>query len=220
MKLNEIAKVVEGVLFVSGEGVDIDEFKTKYEMNDREFNKCLDILKAKYNEESGVNIIQYKNKVQLCSNPALAESIAEILNPIRERSLTKTAMETVAIIAYKQPITRGEIENIRGANSDYAIQLLQSNNLIEVVGRKDTIGKPLLFGTTENFLKRFGLESIESLPNYNELLDRIRVIHSDGDSLYREFKIPDETEENATTSNNDTEQINEQTEPEQFQDEE
>ena len=202
MKLNEIAKVVEGVLFVSGEGVDIDEFKTKYEMNDREFNKCLDILKAKYNEESGVNIIQYKNKVQLCSNPALAESIAEILNPIRERSLTKTAMETVAIIAYKQPITRGEIENIRGANSDYAIQLLQSNNLIEVVGRKDTIGKPLLFGTTENFLKRFGLESIESLPNYNELLDRIRVIHSDGDSLYREFKIPDEEQaENADTQN-------------------
>lgn len=220
MKLNEIAKVVEGVLFVSGEGVDIDEFKTKYEMNDREFNKCLDILKAKYNEESGVNIIQYKNKVQLCSNPALAESIAEILNPIRERSLTKTAMETVAIIAYKQPITRGEIENIRGANSDYAIQLLQSNNLIEVVGRKDTIGKPLLFGTTENFLKRFGLESIESLPNYNELLDRIRVIHSDGDSLYREFKIPDETEENVTASNNDTEQISEQTEPEHPQDEE
>ena len=194
MKLNEIAKVVEGVLFVSGEGVDIDEFKTKYEMNDREFNKCLDILKEKYNQDSGINIIQYKNKVQLCSNPVYADSIAEILNPIRERSLTKTAMETVAIIAYKQPITRGEIENIRGANSDYAIQLLQSNNLIEVVGRKDTIGKPLLFGTTENFLKRFGLESIDELPNYNELLDRIRVIHSDGDSLYREFKIPDETQ--------------------------
>ena len=101
-------------------------------------------------------------------------------------------METVAIIAYKQPVTRLEIENIRGSSSDYAIQLLQSNNLIEVVGRKDTVGKPLLFGTTESFFFRFELESIESLPNYEELLDRIRVIHSDGDSLYREFKIPDE----------------------------
>ena len=100
------------------------------------------------------------------------------------------------------------------------LRKLLNAKLVEVVGRKDTIGKPLLFGTTENFLKRFGLESIESLPNYNELLDRIRVIHSDGDSLYREFKIPDETEENATASNNDTEQINEQTEPEQPQDEE
>lgn len=192
MNLKEIARVVEGVLFVAGEGVDVDEFKTRFEMNDREFNKCLDIIKEKYGEDSGINLIRFKNKVQLCSNPQIANEIAEILNPIRERSLTKTAMETVAIIAYKQPITRLEIENIRGVNSDYAIQLLQANNLIEVVGRKDTIGKPVLFGTTETFLKRFELESIDDLPNYNELLDRIRVIHSDGESLYREFKIPDE----------------------------
>lgn len=195
MNIKEIAKIIEGVLFVSGEGVEIDEFKTKFDMNDREFNKCLDILKQKYNEDSGINIIQYKTKVQFCSNPQIVDNIAEILNPIRERSLTKAALETVAIIAYKQPITRLEIENIRGANSDYAIQLLQSNNLIEVVGRKDTVGKPLLFGTTENFLKRFELQSIEALPNYNELLDRIRVIHSEGDSLYREFTIPEEDED-------------------------
>ena len=195
MKLNEIAQLIEAVLFVAGEGVEIDEFKTRFEMNDREFNKCLDILKEKYNEKSGINIIQYKTKVQFCSNPVLADSIAAILNPIRERSLTKAALETVAIIAYKQPITRTEIEGIRGVNSDYAIQLLQSNNLIEVVGRKDAVGKPLLFGTTENFLKRFDLKQLEDLPNYNELLDRIRVIHSEGDSLYREFTIPDENQD-------------------------
>ncbi len=200
MNLNEIAKVIEGVLFVSGEGVEIDEFKTKYDMNDREFNKCLDILKQKYDENSGINIIQYKTKVQLCSNPKLVDSIAEILNPIRERSLTKAALETVAIIAYKQPVTRLDIENIRGSSSDYAIQLLQSNNLIEVVGRKDTVGKPLLFGTTENFLKRFELKSIDELPNYNELLDRIRVIHSEGESLYREFSIPDEEQKDDTNT--------------------
>ena len=175
MEISEITKVIEGVLFVSGDGVDIDAFKTKYEMNDREFNKCLDLLKEKYNENSGINLIRFKNKVQFCSNPAIADSITDILNPIRERSLTKTALETVAIVAYKQPITRVEIESIRGANSDYAIQLLMSNNLIEVVGRKDAVGKPLLFGTTENFLKRFGLTSIESLPDYEQLLDRIRV---------------------------------------------
>ena len=198
MNIKEIAKIIEGVLFVSGEGVEIDEFKTKFDMNDREFNKCLDILKQKYNEDSGINIIQYKTKVQFCSNPKIVDDIAEILNPIRERSLTKAALETVAIIAYKQPITRLEIENIRGANSDYAIQLLQSNNLIEVVGRKDTVGKPLLFGTTENFLKRFELQSIEALPNYNELLDRIRVIHSKGDSLYREFTIPEEDDDKSS----------------------
>ena len=208
MSLKEIAKIIEGVLFVAGEGVNIDEFKSRFEMNDREFNKCLDILKEKYNKDSGVNVITYKSKVQLCSNPEIVDNISEILNPIRERSLTKAALETVAIIAYKQPITRTEIENIRGANSDYAIQLLQSNNLIEIVGRKDTVGKPLLFGTTDNFLKRFELESIEALPNYNELLNRIRVIHSDGESLYREFKIPDEEPKEEQNESN-SEQPNE-----------
>lgn len=203
MNLNEIARIIEGVLFVAGEGVEVDEFKTRFDMNDREFNKCLDILKQKYNAESGINIIQYKSKVQFCSNPEIVENITEILNPIRERSLTKAALETVAIIAYKQPITRLEIENVRGVNCDYAIQLLQSNNLIEVVGRKDTVGKPVLFGTTENFLKRFELNSIDQLPNYNELLDRIRVIHSDGESLYREFSIPDEEPTKNNSENSD-----------------
>lgn len=206
MNLKEIAKIIEGVLFVAGEGVDIDEFKNRFDMNDREFNKCLDILKEKYNEDSGINVITYKSKVQLSSNPSIVENISEILNPIRERSLTRAALETVAIIAYKQPITRTEIENVRGVNCDYAIQLLQSNNLIEIVGRKDTVGKPVMFGTTENFLKRFEINNIEDLPNYNELLDRIRVIHSDGESLYREFKIPDEEQPNEQENNiNNTE---------------
>lgn len=209
MSLKEIAKIIEGVLFVSGEGVQIDEFKSRFDMNDREFNKCLDILKEKYNQDSGINVITYKNKVQLCSNPEIVENISEILNPIRERSLTKAAMETVAIVAYKQPVTRIDIENIRGVNCDYAIQLLQANNLIEVVGRKDTVGKPVLFGTTENFLKRFELTSLEDLPNYNELLDRIRVIHSEGDSLYREFKIPDEEQPEVQTEKRESEENDE-----------
>lgn len=200
MKYEDIARVIEGVLFVAGDGVEIDEFKRKFDINDKEFNKCLDLLKAKYDEKSGINIITYKSKVQLCSNPQIVEDISEILNPIRERSLTKAALDTVAIIAYKQPITRMEIEGIRQVkNCDYAIDLLLSNNLIEVVGRKDAVGKPLLYGTTDAFLKRFGLSSIEALPNYNELLDRIRVIHSDGDSLYREFSIPDEEPDKAAT---------------------
>lgn len=204
MKFEDIARVIEGVLFVAGDGVEIDEFKRKFDINDKEFNKSLDLLKAKYNENSGINIITYKSKVQFCSNPQIVEDISDILNPIRERTLTKAALETVAIIAYKQPITRLEIENIRNVkNADYAIDLLISNNLIEVVGRKDAVGKPLLYGTTETFLKRFGLSDIEALPNYNELLDRIRVIHSQGDSLYREFSIPDEQPEEKSASEAD-----------------
>lgn len=204
MKIVDIARIIEAVLFVSGDGVDRDEFKRIYDLSDKELNKCLDIIKEKYSGDSGIHLIEYKNKMQLCSNPALADSVAEILNPIRERSLTKAALETVAIIAYKQPITRTEIEQIRGVNCDYAVQLLQSNNLIQVVGRKDAVGKPLLFGTTDDFLKRFELNSLEELPNYKELLDRIRVIHSEGDSLYREFAIPEENEDGEQLSQLET----------------
>ena len=198
MNLKDITRIIEGVLFVAGEGVDKDEFKKIYDLSDKELNKCLDTLREKYNEDSGINVITYKNKIQLCSNPKIAENVAEILNPIRERSLTKSALETVAIIAYKQPITRTEVENIRGVNCDYPIQLLMNNNLIEVVGRKDAVGKPLLYGTTDDFLKRFELNDLDSLPNYKEILDRIRVIHSEGDSLYREFDIPEENVESTT----------------------
>lgn len=206
MNLKDITRIIEGVLFVAGEGVDKDEFKKVYDLSEKELNKCLDSLKEKYNEDSGINIITYKNKIQFCSNPKIAENVAEILNPIRERSLTKSALETVAIIAYKQPITRTEVENIRGVNCDYPIQLLMSNNLIEVVGRKDAVGKPLLYGTTDEFLKRFELNDLDSLPNYKEILDRIRVIHSEGDSLYREFDIPEENAE-TTTETVETENV-------------
>jgi segregation and condensation protein B len=91
----------------------------------------------------------------------------------------------MAIIAYKQPITRLEIDEIRGVGSDYSIQILVNNNLIEVVGRKDVLGKPLLFGTTDEFLKRFELDDINNLPSYEELLEKIKVIQTNFDgSLY------------------------------------
>ena len=146
------------------------------------------------------NISTYKNKVQLASNPAYADYIGEVLNPIREKTLTRAALETLAIIAYKQPITKLEIEEIRGVNNcDYAIQILVDQGVIEVVGRKDAVGKPLLFGTTDGFLKRFNLQDLAQLPDYDELLERIKVIEDGSDkpksdSLYNEFKLPDEEE--------------------------
>lgn len=191
MTLNEIARIIEGVLFVAGEGVVSDIFKNKYELSDKEMRKVIDIIKTRFDEKSGVNLIEYKGKLQLCSNPSIVDEISEIINPIREKALSRTALETVAIIAYKQPITRLEIENIRGGvSSDYALQLLEKNNLIEVVGRKDAVGKPLLYGTTDTFLRRFGIKSLDDLPNYQELLSRIRIIHTNTDSLYREFDVP------------------------------
>ena len=91
-------------------------------------------------------------------------------------------LEVCALIAYKQPITRLEIDEIRGMNSDYSVDVLLDNNLIEVVGRKDAVGKPLLFGTTDNFLKKFGLTSINDLPDYETLLERIKVVKETKDT--------------------------------------
>ena len=191
--------IVLSVLFVAGEGIEKKFIAEKLELTDKELDKVIEELKSDYAGDTGIHIITYKNKVQLASNPLYADYISEVLNPIREKSLTRAALETLAIIAYKQPITKLEIEDIRQvANCDYAIQILLDQNVIEVVGRKDAVGKPLLFGTTDSFLKRFNLGDLAELPDYEGLLERIRVIEtgeqSKSDSLYNEFKLPEEEE--------------------------
>ncbi|HIT61949.1 MAG TPA: SMC-Scp complex subunit ScpB [Candidatus Caccovivens faecavium] len=196
----ELKEIVLSILFVAGDGLDKDFILQKLEITPKELDEAINELCAEYNGDKGVHVIKYKNKVQLCSNPEFADYISEVLNPVRERSLTRAALETLAIIAYKQPITKLEIEDIRRVNSDYAVQILSEQNMIEVVGRKDAVGKPLLFGTTENFLKRFNLQDLADLPDYEQLLERIRVINEEeikdaqnqGDSLYNEFELKTE----------------------------
>lgn len=189
-------EIIKAILFVSGDGISIDEIKEKLEMSDKEMEKCIEILKSELSGENGIQLIKYKNKIQLSSNPEYAEEISNVLNPIRERALTKAALETLAIIAYKQPVTRLDIEEIRGVSCDYTVQLLLDHNMIEVVGRKDVVGRPVLFGTTDVFLKRFSLNSLEDLPDHEELMERIKLIYvqQESDNLYRDFKLPDEEE--------------------------
>ena len=203
-----LPSIVEAIMFVAGNGVAIKDIAEKLELEEQEVLDAVEILKQKYNEDSGIQIITYKNKIQFCTNPELADPISVVLNPIRERALTKTALETVAIIAYQQPITRLEIENIRGVSSDYAIQLLLTHNLIEVVGRKDVVGKPLLFGTTDEFLKRFELESLEQLPKYEELLEQQKVLYegTDNESIYNEFEVVPLDEEDEAEAQEKTKQ--------------
>lgn len=190
--------IIFSVLFVAGEGIEKSFIAEKLNLTEKEVDGAIKDLQKKYSGDAGVHIITYKNKVQLASNPAYADYIGEVLNPIREKTLTRAALETLAIIAYKQPITKLEIEEIRGVNNcDYAIQILDDQGVIEVVGRKDAVGKPLLFGTTDAFLKRFNLQDLADLPDYDGLLERIKVIEDGSDapksdSLYNEFKLPDE----------------------------
>ena len=196
MNKKELAKVVEAILFVAGNAVTFDEIAEKLEVKVDAVKDAVQLMKDERDEDSPIQVITFKNKAQRTSNPKYAEEIANVLNPIRERALTKAALETVAIIAYKQPITRLEIENIRGVASDYAVQILLTHKLIEVVGRKDVVGKPLLFGTTDEFLKRFELQSINDLPDYDELLEQIKVISgTPQEGLYNEYDVSMEAEE-------------------------
>lgn len=186
-----LKEVVLSILFVAGDGIEKDFIIEKLNINKKDLDKAIEQLKETYCGESGIHIIEYKNKIQLSSNPNYANYISDVLNPIREKSLTRAALETLAIIVYKQPITKLEIEDIRRVNSDYAVQILIDQNMIEVVGRKDAVGKPLMFGTTENFLKRFDIKELSDLPDYEELLDRIKTIRAEednqnqGDTLFR-----------------------------------
>lgn len=200
--MNNLKEIIKATLFISGEGVATEDIMSKLEIDKKTFNKALDELKQELSGNCGIHLIEYKDKIQLCSNPNYAEQISVVLNPIREKALTKAALETVAIIAYKQPITKLEIEEIRKINSaDYAIQVLLDNKMIQIVGRKDAVGKPYMFGTTDEFLKRFNLKDLNELPDYEELLERINVIRSEtydnqlsSDGLYRDYEVPDEEE--------------------------
>ncbi len=190
-------ELLESLLLVSGGGLKIEDIASHLEIKTAEVNASVKRLKEKYGGKCGIHLITYNGKVQFASNPAYSDVIACVLNPIRERDLSNAALETIAIIAYRQPVTRLDIEQIRGVNSEYTVQMLLKNNLIEVVGRKEAVGKPLLFGTTDEFLKRFQLESITDLPDYETLLESIKVIGAQegAKSIYNEFEIPDEQPE-------------------------
>lgn len=176
-----LKEVLYSVLFVAGDGIEKEFLAEKLDVSKKEIEKAIAALKEELTGEKGIHLIEYKNKVQLASNPNYANYISEVLNPIREKSLTRAALETLAIVAYKQPITKLEIEDIRRVNSDYAVQILIDQNMIEVVGRKDAVGKPLVFGTTENFLKRFNVQQLSDLPDYETLLERIQTIRAEED---------------------------------------
>ncbi len=210
--METLASIIESILFVSGNEVAISDISDKLGVSDEEVLLTARELQNKYNlETSGINLLIFNNKLQFCSNPANGLSVETVLNPIKERELSKSMLETAAIIAYKQPVTRTELDQIRGVNSDYALQSLMKLEVVEVVGRKDAIGKPLLYGTTDKFLKRFQISSLDELPDINELMKKIRLMNGgDGDDnylfrkdVYDETADPDYVPESADEERDD-----------------
>ena len=167
---------IEAVLFVSGKEIEESFIREKLNANEKEFDKAVEELMAKYSGDAGIHLLRFNKKLQFATNPAYSGEVEAVLNPIKEKELTNAMLETLAIIAYKQPVTRLEVEEVRAVDCSYSVQNLVRLGLVEVVGRKETIGKPLLFATTDDFLKRFSISNVTDLPDYETLLEKLREI--------------------------------------------
>ncbi|MDY3928655.1 MAG: SMC-Scp complex subunit ScpB [Clostridia bacterium] len=167
-----IQYAIEGILFAVGEPVKASKLAAVLDTDIETINEAVRILKYNYDtQQRGVMIIDIDEGYQLCSRPEYHSFIQEIIGDQRRQALSNAAMEALAIIAYKQPITRGQVEFVRGVNSDGAINRLLDRDLIEEVGRLDAPGRPILYGTTVNFLRCFGLNTTKDLPtiDFSEL---------------------------------------------------
>ncbi len=194
--MDNLTQILEAILFASGSSrKKTDIMALLPDVKKAQFDKSIEELKAKYSGESGVLLLDFNGKLQFSTNTNYGDIVAEVLTPLKEKELSKTLLEVLAIIAYKQPITRIEIEKIKATSADYAIGLLLKVNLIEVVGRKDAVGRPVLYGTTDEFLKKFQLSEISELPDYQAVLERLEelgVFNKSQTQLYRDIEINDD----------------------------
>ncbi len=186
--------IIEALIFASDEPIQPKEIVKAIKeidggdasISESEINSAVETLNEKYSEkESAFKIIRIANGFTFATKPEYAKYVGYLSTEKSKRRLSQAALETLAIIAYKQPITKPEIEMIRGVNSDYMLNTLLEKKLITIQGRADTIGRPLLYGTTDEFLKYFGLNNINDLPKPRE----IEEIMKDEDFIEQKRKI-------------------------------
>ena len=162
----ELLGAVEAILFAMGESVRLSKIASAIGKDETEAKRLLEELKKQYQKkERGIQLIELEDSYQLCTKPELYDYLIQVAKQPKKHVLTDVLLETLAIVAYKQPVTKIEIEKIRGVKSDHAVNKLVEYDLVCEVGRLDAPGKPLLFGTTEEFLRRFGVQSVEELPS-------------------------------------------------------
>ena len=165
MDRQEEKAILEAILFTMGESVEIERLAAVIEEDKNTTRQLLMEMKEEYDQKSGgITLIELEDSFQMCTRAEMYEYLIKIAKTPRKYVLTDTLLETLSIIAYKQPITRAEIEKIRGVSCDHAVNRLVEFGLIAEVGRMDAPGRPLLFGTTEEFLRSFGVKSLEELP--------------------------------------------------------
>ncbi|WP_097025738.1 SMC-Scp complex subunit ScpB [Clostridium peptidivorans] len=167
--------IIESLLFMSGEPLNIKEISSIIECDIDYTRGILNNMKDEFEKDNrGIKLIQLENNLQLVTKEENSNYVQKLLKTNVRQSLSQAALETLAIVSYKQPITRIDIDEIRGVKSDRAIQTLVEKKLIKECGRLEVPGKPILYGTTEEFLKHFGLESLKELPSLEQILDEFK----------------------------------------------
>ncbi len=165
MEIKKYEAIIEALLFTMGDSVEIGRLAVTIGHDEETTKKIIHNLMDKYAEEDrGIQIIELENSYQMCTKKEMYEYLILLAAQPKKQVLTDVLLETLSIIAYKQPITKIEIEKIRGVKSDHAVNKLVEYNLVCELGRKDAPGRPLLFGTTEDFLRCFGVQSLDDLP--------------------------------------------------------
>lgn len=174
MRREDIKNIIESIMFAYGEPISIKELNyiINEELSQKEIEIMLQALIDEYQENNrGIQIIKLENKYQMCTNKDYASFIKKVLEPKKKKTLSQATLETLTIVAYKQPITKVEIEDIRGVKCDKVLQTLLENELIREAGRLNKIGKPIIYRTTDEFLKLLNIEKLDDLPDletYNQ----------------------------------------------------
>lgn len=165
LDMKERVGIVEAILFVTGNAVEKKEICRAMELTEGELEETLDALESGYDfDRRGLRLLRFGAHVQLATRPDYAPYVEKLLQPVQKQSLSQAVMETLAVIAYRQPVTKAEIEQVRGVKCDYSVQSLVTKGLIEEVGRKEALGRPILYGTTDAFLRHFCIASLSELP--------------------------------------------------------
>lgn len=163
MEMNDIPQILEAILFVAGEPVAIRDLAAALELGEIELMNAVEALERAC-ESRGVTIKRYGDHLRMETRAEYAPYVERLLQPVQRQTLSQSAMETLAVIAYRQPATKGEVELVRGVKCDYSIQSLLQKGLIKEVGRKEALGRPILYATTDRFLEHFGISDIRELP--------------------------------------------------------
>ena len=168
VEINRLESAIEAILFTMGDSVELGKIASAIEHDEETTRKIVHQMMDKYQaEDRGIQIVELEDSFQLCTKKQNYDYLIRIAKQPRRYVLTDVLLETLSIIANKQPVTKLEVEKIRGVKSDHAVNKLVEYNLACEVGRLDAPGKPILFGTTEEFLRRFSIQSVDDLPVLN-----------------------------------------------------